>query len=318
MQKFIINKNDEGQRLDRFLRKNFPDLALSQIYKLLRKKEVKINNKSAKKENILEIGDEIKIYLKKEENISSKNQKSTPDFQKIYNSKYFKDNFEIVFEDEFLMIINKPAGMPVHPGSGSKFGHNVIDLANAYVFNKNADTPAPKLAHRLDQDTSGLLIISKNDGTLRKISALLRENGVKKIYQTIVKGKLKNKIGIIDDKILRDDKGIKISEKREAKTALTKYRVIKEFKEASLVEVEIKTGRTHQIRVHFAGIGHPVLMDEKHGDFAWNKEMSKKTGLKRQFLHAEKLSFIHPETEKQVEIKAKLTEDLQSALSCFQ
>ncbi len=314
IKEFKITKNDEGQRIDRFLKKEFKDFPLSLIYKLFRKKEVKINNKPAKKEQILKIGDNIKVFLGKLAVNEQKPDLKKPDFKAIFGSNFYKKNFKIIFEDDFLLVVNKPAGLAVHPGSGTKFGQNLIDLACAYVLANNSDTPEPRLAHRLDKDTSGLVIICKNNSALRKVTALLRGDGVKKIYYTAVKGKLKEKSGIITDKILRDHSGVRVSTKREAKTAITKYKLVKEFADFSLLEVEIQTGRTHQIRVHFANLGHPVLMDSQHGDFEWNKTMRKKTGLKRQFLHAKKLEFVHPETEKKIVLEAELGEDLLSLL----
>lgn len=313
-QNFTIPKDNDGQRIDRFLRKTFPQIPLSVIYKFFRKKKIKLNGKPAKQEMSLKEGDKITIFFNTD-GFAEAAPKKAPDYQVLAKSDFARKNFQVLFEDEWLIAANKPANLPVHPGSGVGFSKNLIDLATAYALTKDPNAPPPQLAHRLDKDTSGIILIAKNGSTLRKLTAEMRSDGFEKFYQTLVRGHLEAKKGTIREKILRDEKGVRVSGKREAKEAITHYEVIREFAGASLLNIRIETGRTHQIRVHFADKGHPVALDDKYGDFAWNKALKRDFGLDRQFLHASRLIFTHPETGKRTEILCPLPKDLADFLA---
>ncbi|MCT4592355.1 MAG: RluA family pseudouridine synthase [Candidatus Gracilibacteria bacterium] len=301
MNKLKITKNEDGQRIDKYLRKRFSEIPLSCIYKFIRQKKIKINNKHAKRDTILYENDELRWFFNPDEFEKLPENKKVPDFKSIYKSDFYNKNLNIVYEDDELIVANKPANLPVHAGTGEKMGRNLIDLVTSYVRFENKSEFEPKLCHRLDKNTSGLVFISKNDSMLRKITALIRGDGIKKTYITLVKGHLDKKRGEIALSV-------------DGKKSLTKYKVIKGYAECSLIEVELKTGRTHQIRIHFSEIGHPLCMDDKYGDFAWNKEFRKKTGLNRQFLHAKSLELIHPVNNKEFFLRVDLPEDLQKCL----
>jgi 23S rRNA pseudouridine955/2504/2580 synthase len=302
--RFIITRDDAGIKLHKWLKKSFENMPLSAIHKSLRQKKVKHNGKRAKGDEVLNEGDEVRIFFDPGQ-FSEQNKKvnlsTIP--QKIINQ-----NIEVIFEDEFLLAVNKPAGVSVHPGSGTAKNRSMIELAQAKYPSFNI-----RLAHRLDKDTSGVLLFAKDGGTLRKLLVQLRKHQFAKQYVALLSGRLQNDSGTIDLAISREKSGPKIA--RYGKKSVTHYAVRKRFKNATLVEIKLETGRMHQIRTHFAAIHHPVLGDDKHGDFEQNKTFKKHFGLKRQFLHAEQLGFVHPETEVNVLVKAVPPEDLRAVIS---
>ncbi len=318
-----ITGNDDGRRLDKFLRKKFSQIPLSTIYRFLRQKKVKIIRDSdklyGKRDTMLQKGDALSLYFDATAFGEPPPQKK-PDFNFVLRSKFFHHNFHVHYEDEHLFVAEKPSGISVHPGSKTPWGRSLIDLFLAKIKSKNPDAPDPKLAHRLDKQTSGLILIAKNDAVLRKLTALFREGEIQKTYLALSKGRLQKSEGEITAKLLRTEgsKYTKIctSQSHQAKDARTLYIVKKYFSDidASLVEATLDTGRMHQIRVHFASIGHPLAGDDAYGDFAWNRILQKQYDLKRHFLHAHKLAFQHPETEEQMEFESELPEDLKKLL----
>ncbi|MBI5414369.1 RluA family pseudouridine synthase [Candidatus Peregrinibacteria bacterium] len=324
--KITISGNDSEQRLDRYLRKKFPELPLSVIYKYLRQKKVKIirgeKKFHGKKEDMLQKGDEMHLYFDASQ-FGGTPKKDVPNFDFVVKSPFFKKNFRIQYEDEYLWIADKLPGIAVHPGTKTPSGKSLIDLFLAYQKSKNPNAIDPKLAHRLDKDTSGLIIIAKNDLVLRKLSALFRDGGVKKQYLALVQGKLPKKSGMIESNLLRTEGSkhtkIQVSSHIESKPSRTFYSV-REYSpklNASLVEVTLDTGRMHQIRVHFASEGHPLAGDDVYGERMWNRKMRDKFGLKRHFLHAYQIAFPHPITHKKIEISSPLPEDLSRILKNF-
>lgn len=232
----------------------------------------------------------------------------------------------ILFEDASLLAINKPAGLPIHGGSAART--SALDWAYAYLKDtqpeilKNPDFK-PQFIHRLDKDTSGVLVLAKDPETLRALNRQLKFKKVKKIYLTLVKGALRERGSIrlplkkmFDRKLWKATMGV---DHREGIYARTDYRLLKRFKhgafELSLAEAVAVTGRTHQLRAHFAAIGHPIAGDQLYGDAALNLLLSEQLGLHRHFLHASRIEFIHPKTQTQICLEATLTEDLQSLLN---
>ena len=181
-------------------------------------------------------------------------------------------------------MADKLAGIAVHPGTKTPWGRSLIDLFTATARSEDPKAPEPKLVHRLDKDTSGLILIAKNDATLRKLTELIRKGKIEKKYLALIKGKLSKQKGEIRLKLLRTEGSkftkIRVSDEAEAKESVTHYEVQSYFPDlnASLLEVRLETGRMHQIRVHFASLGHPLAGDEAYGDFAWNRELAKKYG----------------------------------------
>ncbi|MGN0712089.1 MAG: RluA family pseudouridine synthase [Anaerovoracaceae bacterium] len=294
MVKLIITENEDKQRLDRFLKKYFKNASLSYIYKLIRK-DVKINGKRGNAETMLEKGDELSIYIKEEELQSLTARKKT---------QRAKKQFKIAYEDENILIAEKPFGLLTHGDSVEKKNH----LANqviSYLIEQGEYNPAkertfvPSPANRLDRNTTGLVIFGKNSGSLQALNYMIREKGyVSKYYLTVVAGKLDREL-ILKDKMEKDGNTntvtVKPLEEEGGKVMETIARPVEYKNGYTLVEVELVTGRTHQIRAHLGGAGFPIIGDSKYGNRSINKKIADRFGLNTQFLHAYKLVFHHAE-----------------------
>lgn len=322
-QEIKIPKNDDGQRLDRFLRKRFPHMPLSMIYKALRTKKVKIFRTErkwhGKRTDILIEGDRLRLFFA-DADLKPSPPKSTLDVERIVGGSFFAQHFHIHFEDEYFFVAEKRAGISVHPGSKTAPGKSLIELFTAHILTQTPKAPLPKLVHRLDKQTSGLILISKNDSTLRKLTHMFREGTVKKTYLALAKGKFKKPSGVITENLLRTEGSkqtkIRVSSSQNAKQSRTEYTVQQYHPaiDASLLKVLLKTGRMHQIRVHLMSTGHPLAGDDAYGDFAWNKKLVQHYKLKRQFLHSHTLTFSHPETGKLMRFESPLPHDLKKIL----
>ena len=271
------------QSLSSFLRSRFPK---GYVATLFRKKGVRINGKRAQKDTLLHHGDLLTFYIP---------------FPAQHNKTWKPD---ILFEDDHIAVINKKAGIAVHEGKTVRSKDSLIGHLTAYY--KSQDI-VPHLVHRLDKDTSGCLLMVKDKTLVSSFEHLFESGQVDKTYKALVKGILPQKTGKIDTPLPGRDGHLV--------HALSTFTVDCVYHEAgvSLVTVKIETGRMHQIRLHFAKIGHPVVMDEQHGDFAFNKVFRKTYKLKRQFLHAETLSFVYQQ-ERRI-FTAPLPEDLSAVLA---
>jgi 23S rRNA pseudouridine1911/1915/1917 synthase len=227
---------------------------------------------------------------------------------------------DILFEDKSLLVLNKPAGLVVHPSAG----HEEHTLVNALLYHCKGSLSGiggvarPGIVHRLDKETSGCLVIAKNDETHLALSAQFAKRQVKKIYNTIVCGKLARESGEIRAAIARHPshrKRMAVRDDDSGRAAHTSYRVLERLNSAMFVEAQIHTGRTHQVRVHFQFLGHPLVGDETYGT-RQNKKFTELTAYKvsRVLLHARELSFVHPRTQKRLSFEAPLPEDFQEAL----
>lgn len=285
----VVNEKNYYSRLDKFLRKNFQNLPLNAIYKLIRKGKIFVNGKRIKNPSYaLEIGDLVEI----KENLENYNRD-------INNSiKPIKMDLEIVYEDKDILIINKPAGIPLHPGKGV----HIATLIEGLIYYGQQNNFKPYLVHRLDKHTSGILIVAKNLESSRLLSNIISSREIEKEYITLVVGKT-NKNGKIDLPI-------------DGKDSLTIYNTIETFNTDlgffSLLSVNIKTGRKHQIRRHFSLIGYPVVGDDVYGNKKLNREFKRHFGLKRYFLHCKKMSFSF--NGKKIEAIANLPEDLKNVI----
>lgn len=265
----------------------------------------------------LQKDDEIKLFFHLSEFGEKKDTTKNINFDAILNNPKLKQS-KVQYEDEYMWIVEKPAGVAVHPGTGVRFGHSLIDYYVAVQKKSNPTAPDPKLVHRLDKDTSGLVIIAKNDAFLRKIITTLQEKDIEKQYYALVMGEVEKQKGTIREAIQRTktSKANKISLDMGGKESVTHYLVKEYFPhlDATLLDITLETGRMHQIRVHFQGQGHPLAGDKTYGDFKWNKILQKEKSLKRHFLHAYSLSFYHPETGKKVWVTSSLPEELISVI----
>lgn len=323
-----VSQSDSGIRLERYFQKIFPQVPRAVRQKFFRKKKLVVfrgeDEKGQRKRQkldtafILQAGDVLKVFFDVDEFGEKKSSKQDIDVQAVLRNQKLK-KVQVVYEDEYFMIVEKPAGVSVHPGSGVKHGHSLIDYCVALEKNKNPECPEPKLVHRLDKNTSGLVMVSKRDDVLRKLVEMMTEGKIEKKYHALVSGKFSEKKGTFRDKILRQE-GSQFNkiviDTTEGKNSVTHYEVKKYYPDldATFVEVILETGRMHQIRIHFSYNEYPLAGDPVYGNFAWNKETKKKFGLKRQFLHACSLSFFHPITHKKLWIQSEISEDLKRVL----
>lgn len=296
----------EGQRIDNFLVARLKGVPKSHVYRILRKGEVRVNKKRIDASYRLIEGDSVRLpplFL-------DEKAKQIPPSKTTENLLATR----ILYEDEYLLIINKPAGMSVHVGSTVRVG--VIE-AMRHMYPK---LPQLELAHRLDSETSGCLILAKKKRILRELHTLLREGKVAKIYWTLTQGKWKDSELRVDLPLHKDyqDGGKHVVEvHQEGKSALTIFKTIKSYKRAaSLMEVKLMTGRTHQIRVHASHRGHPIAGDDRYGDNEFNK-LARSLGLKRMFLHARSIDFTLPSTGQRITVTAPLDKELEAAIEAF-
>lgn len=303
--KFLtVDELYENQRLDNFLLSRLKGLPKSRLYRIIRKGEVRVNKKRIKPEYRLQRGDSIRIPPMELSQSAHKDNKPSANLQALLENN-------VLYEDSNLLIINKPSGMAAHGGSGIRFG--VIETLRAM-------RPKEKfleLAHRLDRDTSGCLLLAKKPSILKEVHELLRKGQVEKIYLALVKGYWPKHIRTVDAPLRKNQ--LQSGERmvdvhKEGKPALTEFRVIQRFEQATLIEAKPQTGRTHQIRVHALHAGHPIAMDDKYGDKDFDKWV-KTYGCKRLFLHASELKFTLSTLEKTIAVKADLTIDLQDCLA---
>ncbi|QQT90596.1 RluA family pseudouridine synthase [Peptoniphilus harei] len=280
MRKIIINKNDEGRRLDRFLKIYFEKAPLSFIYKNLRKKNIKVNGKKAKPEDILSDGDEIKLFLA-EETI----EKFKKDIRKSKNSKLP----DILYEDDDIILVKKPINMLTHNDSKG-YQDNALDRMVDYLIAKGDYNPRleksfrPAFVNRLDRNTSGILIGAKNLKSLQDLNKAIKNREIKKLYVTLVAGEVKKDFDVDINLKKTGNNVMKKASRDEGKRSLTKFRVLKSNKDYSFLSVNLITGRTHQIRASLKEEGLAIVGDRKYGDPRTNK-VFRERGLDSQFLH---------------------------------
>lgn len=298
-----IEAEHEGQRIDNFLRTQLKGVPKSLIYRILRKGEVRVNKKRIKPEYKLLAGDVIRVppvrVAEREQELPSARL-----------DKVQALDAAILYEDDALIVLNKPAGTAVHGGSGLSFG--VIEGMRAL----RPEARFLELVHRLDRDTSGILLIAKKRSMLKSLHEQLRDKTMDKHYFALVRGQwqahqkavtapLKKNVLASGERVVRVDK--------EGKPSETRFRIIRRYREATLVEASPVTGRTHQIRVHSLHAGHPIAGDNKYGDAQFDDSM-RELGLGRLFLHACRIRFYHPRLEQTMTLEAPLEPGLQRLL----
>jgi 23S rRNA pseudouridine955/2504/2580 synthase len=286
-----VNKHSAQQRLDRFLRKAFPAAPLGLLFSVLRKKKVRVNGVVGKAAQMLCESDVVQIY----ENLPQSAPESFSEQKKTIAEVREKLNFVALNSD--FAILNKPCGLASQSGSGISEAESLVGMLEIWAREEGLDFK-PSLAHRLDKETSGLIIAALSGAASREFATIIRERKIKKEYLALVKGNMPQKSGTINMPL-----------PGESKVCTSSWKVEKSFEQCDLVRVSLETGRKHQIRIHFAQIGHPILGDSKHGDFSLNRKFKKELKLSRLFLHAALLEF-HWQGKKMT-FEAELPENLR-------
>jgi 23S rRNA pseudouridine955/2504/2580 synthase len=292
-----IGEEAEGQRIDNYLLRVCKGVPKSLVYRILRSGEVRVNSRRVTPEYRLRAGDEVRIPPLQ---LGGETRAAVPAGRE----------YRILYEDDSLLAVDKPAGMAVHGGSGVSFG--VIEQ----LRRQRPQARFLELAHRLDRETSGLLLVAKKRSALTALHDAFRAGRIEKRYLALVRGRWhepERHVRLALHKYLTGEGERRVSVSREGKAAHSIVRLRSRWENFSLVEVELKTGRTHQIRVHLAHLGFPLCGDDKYGDFALNKTLQKQ-GLGRMFLHAAQLSLTHPETDRRMTLESALPDDLGAFL----
>lgn len=287
----VVGEESEAQRIDNFLLRELKGVPKSHVYRVLRSGEVRVNSGRVKPDYRLRVGDRIRLP-------PIRTAQRPPPARPL--------DLPVAFEDASLLVIDKPSGVAVHGGSGVSFG--VIESLRA----ARPQAKFLELAHRLDRDTSGLLILCKKRSALVELHRMLREGEVHKTYLAVVKGALAKKTLELREslhKYVTASGERRVAVQPEGRAALTRVKRLKTSKDFSLLEVELLTGRTHQIRVHLAHAGHPIVGDDKYGDFALNRQVKQ-----RLLLHAAKLVFRHPGTGEPITLESPVPAEMKAFL----
>ena len=282
MKSFTISKNDSGQRVDKFILKTFPKLPKSLMFKEIRKKNIKVNRKKTDASAILNEGDRIELYL---------NDEVLEEKIKHYDFMGASKQLDIIYEDDNIILIDKKVGLLCHP-DGNEYVDTLISRVKRYLYEKgewnpeDSSTFSPSLANRIDRNTGGIVIAAKNAEALRILNDKIKNREIEKYYLTVVHGKMERESDTLTAYLTKDIRKNKVTvsdkETDKSKKIVTKYTVLDYQNGNSLLEIDLKTGRTHQIRAHMAYIGHPLLNDGKYG---------KEQGRYRQALYSYKLVF---------------------------
>jgi 23S rRNA pseudouridine955/2504/2580 synthase len=297
-----VGEDGEAQRVDNYLVRLLKGVPKSHIYRILRSGEVRVNSGRVRPEYRLAQGDRLRLPP------LQRTRAPLPVLARPATGPRLAPR--VLHEDEALLAVDKPAGVAVHGGSGVSLG--LIEQ----LRHQRPDASFLELVHRLDRDTSGVLLLAKKRSALTALHAQLREGQVMKCYDALVKGRwtaAKRAIKLPLHKYVRDTGERRVRVDEQGRAAHTIVRLQQHYDDLTLVEAELKTGRTHQIRVHLAHLGHPIAGDDKYGDFELNKALARQ-GLKRMFLHARRLTLIHPVSGKQITFEAPLPPDLGAFL----
>jgi 23S rRNA pseudouridine955/2504/2580 synthase len=287
-QEIIVPAAHAGRKLEGFLLRRFP---VGYVHKLFRNRGVRVNGRRANKLDVVRCGDRVELFIP-----------FAATTRAPLGAQY---QVQILFENSDLLVVNKPAELAVHEAKNIPKSRTLLGALESRFRQASFK---PVLVHRLDKETSGVLLVAKSEEVARELESLFSQTAVAKQYSSLVVGRLPQSSGVITfDLAGREGKPVR---------ATTRYRVEKRFADETLVQVQIDTGRMHQIRLHFAQLGYPVVMDSQHGDFSFNKRFRKRTGLKRQFLHAARLAIRF--RGKDFSWQAPLPQDLRQTLEILE
>jgi 23S rRNA pseudouridine955/2504/2580 synthase len=309
---FTVSADAAGQRLDKLVRKALRDVPLSHVYKMFRTRKVRVNGARGRPEQVVAAGDAI-VIRGDEERLLAKAEPAR-------RARPAEPTFRVLHEDEEVLAVDKPAGLAAHPGTGIE-GATLVEMARSYLRVPEDLPPTefrPSPAHRLDRDTSGVVIVAKTRRAMVQLGEIFTSGeGVRKTYLALAKGKMPRDAGIIDLPLSEHEQTARSTAARGVnfQEARTRWKVVSSMKEGSLLAVTIETGRTHQIRRHLEAVGHPVAGDRRYGDFAFNRAAKQRWGLARMFLHAWKLELPHPVTGAPLRLEAPIPAALSEVLS---
>ena len=299
MKTFVVKKGEENNRIDSYLAKRTSEFSRVAIQRLIDEEKILVNGKKIKSSYKTQLEDKITIQ---------------PDEPKEIKLKAQDIPVEIIYEDQYIIVVNKPKGMVVHPANGNPDGtlvNSLMAICKDSLSGIGGEI-RPGIVHRLDKDTSGIIIVAKNDKAHINLSEQIKNHEIKKIYIALVRGIVKEKEGTINMPIGRSTKDRKkMAVTKNGKEAITHFKVLERFPEhnCSLLEIKIETGRTHQIRVHLSQIGYPIIGDEvySNGKNEW--------GIKGQCLHAKRLQFKHPISQKEMDLEASFPQYLEKLIN---
>ncbi|MBO2628530.1 23S rRNA pseudouridine(955/2504/2580) synthase RluC [Shewanella algae] len=299
-----IDEDNVGQRIDNFLLSKLKGVPKSMIYRIVRKGEVRVNKKRIKPEYKLAEGDQVRIPPVR---VSEENYRTAPSAN-LERVSRLEDR--VLFEDKHILVLNKPAGIAVHGGSGVDYG--VIEALRSL----RPQQKFLELVHRLDKDTSGVLLVAKKRSALKHLHDQLRHKQMQKDYQALVRGEWQKHDKVVKAPLLKltlksGERIVRVN--TEGKASETRFKILQRYDGATLVQASPVTGRTHQIRVHCQYAGHPIACDEKYSEQKFDDSM-RALGLNRLFLHAAQLKFIHPDTETEMTVQAPLDPELLELL----
>jgi 23S rRNA pseudouridine1911/1915/1917 synthase len=303
MSSHAVPQKSAGQRLDQFLRGELPDRSRAFLQKLIEKQNVLVNGKPGKPSCRVRVGDQVSVEIPPPRPLATQPEDIPLD---------------ILHEDANLIVVNKPAGLVVHPAAGN-YEHTLV---NALLYHCRGQLAGiggverPGIVHRLDKGTSGCIVVAKTDTAHKSLVAQFKSRSVSKIYRAVCRGKFDRPSGRIETVIGRSERDRKKMSSRVARgrPALTDYQVLKQFAEFALVELTLHTGRTHQIRVHMAHIGHPIVGDTTYGDKSEIRNPKSENSIARPLLHAYKLGFTHPRSGEFMEFEAPMPADMEQIL----
>jgi len=305
-----VTTDAAGQRLDKFLRRRLDSVPVSHLYKMVRTKKVRVNGARADIGQQLSEGDVVTVRGTPEQLTAPRPQAAPRPVGK---------DFDVLFEDEHVLVCDKPAGLAIHTGTGIT-SDTLVDQVRHYLeqsgFIVAPGEFKPSPAHRLDRETSGVVVVAKTRQAMVRLTEIFTAGEARKRYLALAKGRFQRESGTIDLRLAehqqtqasRQERGVNLQE------ALTHWKRLAGGPEASLLELQIETGRTHQIRRHLQAIGHPVAGDGKYGDFPFNRRARAAFGLKRMFLHSAQLTLHHPVTNKRLSLHAPLPAELAAVL----
>jgi 23S rRNA pseudouridine955/2504/2580 synthase len=299
-----VGEAGHEQRIDNYLAKRLKGVPKSLIYRMLRTGEVRVNSRRVEPGYRLQVGDQVRIPpLRQGERLPPRSPRGRPDLWQ-----------RTLYEDELLVAIDKPAGLAVHGGSGVSLG--AIEALRL----QRPGLRFLELVHRLDKETSGVLLLAKKRAALTALHERLRSGEVEKVYLALAKGRWRwpeRRVLLPLNKYVTAAGERRVSVKEGGQASETRFTLERAWDEASLIRARLMTGRTHQIRVHLAHLGHPIAGDDKYGDFAWNRRLAR-LGLKRMFLHAARVGFRHPASGEYLVIDAPLPEELRDFLALLE